>query len=200
VVNGQAETRTADNVATIARTISFSPKNLCTDLFHLNYQTGAHGYLTQRFDMLDRDPDEASPPNQAATDEIGRWERGGTDTTYDFRPVAGKTYAYTVQVWKGFDEGNRDIHFHLGSNLRCGVYALTVDLSAYVTAGWTVSQPPQVYRDPTATPEHDIREHREPQNLVASGIPDGAGRWTWTFTDIRGGVVDAIWDVTAPKS
>ena len=197
-LNDQPVTRTADNVATITRTVSFSAKNLCTDLFHFNYQTGPQGYLKPCFDMLDRDPDEAPPPNQAATDESGRWEKGGTDTTYDFRPDAGRTYAHTVQVWKGFDAGNRDVHFHLGSSLRCGVYVFTVDLSAYVAAGWTVSQPPQLYRDPSATLEHDIREHREPQNLVAGGVSDNAGCWTWTFADFRGGIVDSVWDITPP--
>jgi pimeloyl-ACP methyl ester carboxylesterase len=200
VINGQTETRVADNVATITRTVSFSAKNLCTDLFHFNYQTGPEGYLKPRFDMLNRDPDEAPPPNQAATDESGRWEKGGTDTTYDFRPAAGRTYAHTVEVWKGFDAGSRDVHFHLGSALRCGMYVFAVDLSAYVAAGWTVSQPPQLYRDPSVTLEHDIREHREPQNMVAGGISDSVGRWTWTFPDFRGGIVDAVWDVTAPKS
>ena len=199
VIGGEEVTRTADNVATITRTVAFSDRNVCTDLFHFNYQTNHDGYLKPRFDMLGRELDEAPPANEASTDESGRWEKGGIDTTYDFRPAAGKTYAHTVQVWKGFDAGNRDVHFHFGPNVRCGAYVFTVDVSAYVAAGWTVSREPQLYRDPSATLEHDIRERREPQNLVAGGVADGAGRWTWTLEDFRGGIVDAVWDV-APKS
>ncbi len=197
-IGDQKVARTADNVAVITRTVSFSDRNRCTDLFHFNYQTNKEGYLKPGFEMLNRELDESPPPNEAATDESGRWGKGGTDTTYDFRPAPGRTYAHRVQVWKGFDQGNRDVHFHFGPNVRCRDYVFAVDLSAYVAAGWSVNQTPQLYRNPSATLEHDIREKREPANLIPGGTEDGAGRWSWTLHDFRGGIVDAVWDVAAP--
>jgi pimeloyl-ACP methyl ester carboxylesterase len=197
-IGGQEIARTSDNFARITRTVSFSDRNRCTDLFHFNYQTNKDGFLKPRFDLLNRELDESPPPNEAATDESGRWEKGGTDTTYDFRPAPGRTYAHTVDIWKGFDQGNRDVHFHFGPNVRCREYVFTVDLTAYVAAGWTVNQKPQLYRNPSATLEHDIREKREPQNLIPGCEEDASGKWTWTLQDFRGGIVDAVWDVVAP--
>jgi len=65
---------------------------------------------------------EFATTNVAATDEIGRYESSrGTEVTFEIIPQAGRTYTQALEIWKGFDHGRRDLHFHLGNCLRCAV-------------------------------------------------------------------------------
>ncbi len=193
--------KVADNVAHITRTVKFSPRNVSVDLFRFNYLTGRDGFLEASFDEVGRKLGTPMPVNEAPGDMKGRWNKGENDVIYDFRPLAGRTYCYDVKVWGGFTAGNRDVHFHFEGKARCSQYVFTVDLSAYIAKGWTVNRVPEVYIDPANTAEHQIGEQRLPSNRVACTQADpAAGRWTWTITDFRGGIVDAVWDVTAPAN
>lgn len=118
----------------------------------------------------------------------------GTQTTYKFTPQAGKCHSQTLRIWKGFNAGGRDVHFHTGNNLRCKQYRFLVDLSAYVTAGWRISEP-QLFVSPWDTGEHDVSEQRLPENRIAVTESSESGTWAWTIPNFRGGVVDAVWDV-----
>ena len=160
------ENKQSDNYGSVTRRISFSAANTCVDLFRLNYQTGPAGFLQASFDEVGRKMGDAPPANEAPGDMAERWLRGENDITYDFRPVKGKTYEQVVEIWSGFDAGKRDVHFHFDGSARIREYRFTVDLTAYVAKGWTVSQSPKVYVDPAGTAEHEIGERRLTVNLV----------------------------------
>jgi pimeloyl-ACP methyl ester carboxylesterase len=197
----RVENKTADNFARVVRQVTFSERNTCTDLFHFNYQTGPAGFLDASFDEVGRSAGDDPPPNEGPSDAIGRWMKGENDVTYDFRPTENteKTYVYEVRVWGGFSVGNRDAHFHFDGNCRCKDYVFTVDLSAYVARGWSVTRPPELYVDPAGTAEHEIGEQRLPANLQRCTLAGAAsGKWTWLLHDFRGGIVDAVWDVAPP--
>jgi hypothetical protein len=111
------------------------------DLFRFNYQTNERGYLAANLDMQPREFGEAVPPNMALEDEVGDFNESGTETTYKFVPQAGPCHSQTLRIWNGFNAGGRDVHFHTGNNFRCGQYRFVVDLTAYVAAGWKISEP-----------------------------------------------------------
>ena len=144
--------------------------------------------------MQPREFGEAVPPNMALKDEVGDFNESGTETTYKFVPQPGRCHSQTLRIWNGFNAGGRDVHFHTGNNFRCGQYRFVVDLTAYVAAGWKISEP-QLFISPPGTGEHSIGEQRLPENRVLGTGQSQAGTWTWLISNFRGGVVDAVWDV-----
>ena len=130
---------------------------------------------------------EKGPINVAAKDEVGRYESSrGTEVTFEIIPQAGRTYTQALEIWKGFDQERRDLHFHLGNCLRCAVYRFSVDLTAYVRAGWTVTRKPE------------LCANRKRNNPVTPASVGPLGVWSWEIPDFREGVVDAVWDMAPP--
>jgi len=191
---GVASTERSDNFAQVTRKVCFSSKNHCVDLFRFNYQTNDKGYLVASVDMQPREPGAAVPPNMALKDEVGDFSASGTETTYKFVPQPGRCHSQTLRIWNGFNAGGRDVHFHTGNNFRCLQYRFVVDLTAYVAAGWKISEP-QLFISTWDTGEHSIGEQRLPENRVLGTSQSQAGTWTWLIPNFRGGVVDAVWDV-----
>jgi pimeloyl-ACP methyl ester carboxylesterase len=192
---GIASTEQSDNRACISRTVCFSNKNHCTELFRFNYQTNPRGYIVATVDMRPREPGEPVPPNRAATDEVADFAQSGTQTTYKFKPEAGRCHSQTLTIWNGFNPGGRDVHFHTGNNLRCKRYRFVVDLRAYRSAGWNISEP-QLFVYPWDTGEHNREEQRLPENRILVSESTAEGTWIWTLPNFRGGIVDAVWEVT----
>lgn len=193
---GASVVETSDNFGRIIRSVCFSRKNHCVDLFRYNYQTNSRGYMVATVDMQPREPGEAIPPNEAGADEISDFAQSGTQTTYKFTPRPGRVHTQTLEIWNGFNEGGRDVHFHTGNNIRCGRYTFRVDLSAYAASGWNIIEP-QLFIHPWDTGEHEITEQRLPQNRISVSDATTSGVWTWSLPGFRGGIVDAVWDVKA---
>ncbi len=193
----------SDNFARLARSVEFAETNICTDRYRFNYRANSQGFLVETMSFSPKKSWEKGPVNVAAKDEVGRYESsGGTEVTFEVIPEkrGTRTYTQALEIWKGFDPGRRDVHFHLGTCLRCLVYRFSVDLSAYVRAGWTVTHNPElfVFADDTGCSERCAnRKHNSP---VLPARVDPLGVWTWEISDFRGGVVDANWDVTSPAS
>jgi len=190
---GVASTEHSDNFAQITRKVCFSSKNHCVDLFRFNYQTNERGYLLANVDMQPREFGEAVPPNMALKDEVGDFSESGTETTYKFVPQPGRCHSQTLRIWNGFNAGGRDVHFHTGSNFRSARYCFVVDLTAYVAAGWKISEP-ALYQPVGHGRTLDRRTEitRKSRSWARQGQ---AGTWTWLISNFRGGVVDAVWDV-----
>ena len=62
-------------------------------------------------------------------------------------------------------------------------------------AGWKFTEP-QLFISPWDTGEHAIGEHRLQENRVPVSDTSRPGMWIWNLENFRGGIVDAVWDVT----
>jgi hypothetical protein len=181
----------SDNHATIRRTIKFSDNNTCTQIFQMSYRTRSSGFV--RPNELDDEENEATP------EDVGRYADTGTEATFKVTPHAGKTYTWEVEVWGGFDQGNRNMHFHIPNNMRCKEYRLTLDLSAYLAEGWKVTEGPNLYFDPKDRPDHKLCALRKrAENQLAPAESVSSGIWNWKIKDFKGGIVDLIWDLAEP--
>jgi pimeloyl-ACP methyl ester carboxylesterase len=189
--DGIAVAERSDNVARIDRRVCFSPKNHCRDLFRFNYRTNKLGYLTVTHDMQPREPGEPLPPNEAGTDEI----TSDREFTYKFAPLPGRCHSERIDLWNGFNPGGRDVHFHTGNNFRARRYTFTVDLVSYLSAGWKIAEP-RLFITKFDTGEHDISEQRLEENRVPVSDTSRPGLWIWNLENFRGGIVDAVWDVS----
>jgi pimeloyl-ACP methyl ester carboxylesterase len=181
----------SDNVARVGRAATFSRKNRCTEPFMIRYRTKNQGYI---------DP-AISHPNEAEPLELSRWDDTGSEYTFRFRPAGGETYSLSVKVYKGFDPGHRDVHFHLGNRSYYKEFRCTLDLTAYKEAGWNVSREPRLFFHPRDTGDHELCKLRGVmQNPLAWVEFDPAGIWRWKIHNIMEGVIDLAWDVAAPAS
>jgi pimeloyl-ACP methyl ester carboxylesterase len=177
----------SDNVAHVVRSAEFSHGNRCSSLFTIKYLTRNSGFIEPRMNR----------PNEASPDFAGRWKDEGTAVYYQFHPRPGETYELDMTVFKGFDEGHRDVHHHCGRQSYYRHYECVVDLSAYVKAGWIVIQAPELFYLPF-DPDHDElcghrnRSHPDPP------VEAQDGRWRWDLEFLREGVVDVRWELRAP--
>ena len=178
-------TVTFDNYATVTRTVKFSPANRCKDKYKIRYSTRKEGYVVGH----------ASHRNEASPADTGRWEDTGTFYEFDFTPEAGNQYRLKVEVYRGFDEDNRDLHFHLGNDSRYRRLTYVLDLSAYIAGQYIVAEGPHFYLEPTDVGHSELckqRAARDPLEPV-SRTPDGIFRWE--LEDVEQGVVDIVWNV-----
>ncbi|HEU4389558.1 MAG TPA: hypothetical protein VFV34_17265, partial [Blastocatellia bacterium] len=178
-----------DNIATLTRSATFSHKNRCRDLFTIRYSTRSGGFLKAAM----------SHPNEASPEEKGRYDDYGTEVVFKFTPKEpGKRHTLRIDIYKGFSEGSRDIHFHLRKQSYYKRLRYTLDLSRYVASGYTVVVPPKLYFHPDDPEDHDVCKARGLGDLQPPIAVDPSGIWKWEFEDVRQGVVDFEWDVARP--
>jgi pimeloyl-ACP methyl ester carboxylesterase len=175
-----------DNVARVLRSVTFARKNRCGRLHQLRYRTRNDGYIRPTM----------SAENEASPAEIDRYTDRGTETIFKFTPKPGKRFELNLDVYRGFDEGHRDIHLHLGTESHYQRIRVRLDLSAYLAAGWTIKDPPRVHLHARDPKDHDLCVHR----AFAAEVPcakagDADGVFEWELHGIADGVLDAVWDL-----
>ena len=179
-----------DNVGCIDYAVTFSPDNRRKEPFDILFSTRTGDCVHAVY----------SHDNEAIPDRMGDYEFGGRTATFSFSPKAGETYRSIVDVYGGFGEGNRDVHFHFGTNNHAKRRVYVLKLSAYVAAGYTIPQPPTLYRHPRDPGDCGLCEARRLGDEEKPASVDGSGVWTWEFADVRQGVVDIVWDVRPPQN
>ena len=110
-------------------------------------------------------------------------------------PESGVDYTLIVEIWKGFDEGERDVHFHLGTHSRYRSMEYVLDLTAYLSSGWVVSEEPRFYLHPQDHPHGDMCSRREARDAIAPHASANTGVYRWKLSDVSVGIVDIVWDV-----
>jgi hypothetical protein len=175
----------SDNIGCIDRAVTFSRKNICDELFTIQYRTRHDGYLE-----VTTDP----PENEASEAEIGEYGDYGVRTVFKFTPTPGKKFRSIIKVYGGFGDGKRDVHFHIGRNSYSKERVYDLDLSAYLAAGYKVSQEPKLHfhgNDPGCDDNlckaRELGEEVEPTQIEA-------GIWRWELLRVREGVVDMTWE------
>jgi pimeloyl-ACP methyl ester carboxylesterase len=176
-----------DNKAQLTRSVKFASSNRDDKPFRIMFDVRQGAYLRGR----------TSHTNEVAAEERGRAEDTGAFYEFRFHPNSDVEYTVWLDIYNGFGDGRRNIHFHVDSydsHMRSLIYEL--DLSPYLAAGYRILADPQCRYAPekAATCEFcaDIRM-RDP--LPISARP-GDGIYVWEFSEIEGGVVDIVWELT----
>ena len=203
VVAAYGETRRdvfTDNYARLTRWVKFSRRNRCDTSFELSYKTLGGGWVAFR----------TSHPNEIGPQVERDYDYDGNNACFKFTPRvaddggpapdAGEEYRLDVDIYKGFDEGRRDLHFHL-ADYDCVYHRIffRLDLTAYLSAGYEVTDEPKLYLHDGpnkcgACKERELGEDRPPKTREARGV------WEWEIDGaregvIRDGIVDVKWDV-----
>jgi pimeloyl-ACP methyl ester carboxylesterase len=176
-----------DNVANVRRSVTFSAGNRCTHPFVLKYGTRNGGWVVPNL----------SGPHITPPDKLRLYDDNGCDAHFEVAPSAGSTSTLRLEVYKGFDQGHRDYHMHLGRSAYYRRVAFGVDLSAYQAAGWRIT-PPELFFHPSDPGDHALCAQRVHINPDPPVRVDPAGIWTWELEFVTEGVIDLVWDVAAP--
>ena len=178
----KSRTVTCDNWAKIVQSVTFSRNNRCRSQYTLRYFTKNDGFI---------DEPTMSYTNEAPGDEKAQYDDYGHTVISKFTPEPGKTYRLELEVYKGFDEGERNLARRL---VRPGYYKvvkLLLNLKRYVDEGYTVSGSPQFSVDNKYDKSASSRHNEEPME----GKKIDAGVWQWEINNIREGVLRLTWDV-----
>jgi pimeloyl-ACP methyl ester carboxylesterase len=184
-----------DNRAHRLMKVAFSRQNRCTQLYEMEYKTKNAGFVLCN---------GLSKPNQANKSQLSTYDDTGTQLTYLFAPDQGETVWMDLDIYKGFDAGNRDWHDHqpagTGGNLHCKLYRLKLNLKPWLDAGFEISQGPTLLvhrhdiRDNEIPGQHALGEPHDPLPQTSPGV------WVWEIREIRIAVLALSWDVKAPAS
>ncbi|HEY6085642.1 MAG TPA: alpha/beta hydrolase, partial [Nitrospira sp.] len=162
-----------DNRAVLSRTMVIARKNRCHDSCTISYLTNADGFV------------RPIPPElleQLERKDRTRYETQGREFNFVFSPQSGKMYDVTIEILRGFEAGDRRIHFHLGTACYHQLLTYTLDLTAYLNHGYRIIQTPRLYFE-------DGEAHR--CEHIWSVVPlepipsDQEGVWRWELHDVR---------------
>ena len=172
-----------DNYATLARTVTFAPSNRCKHNYFIQYSTRGDGYVVGH----------PSHPNAASPADVGRAEDGGTFFRFEFVPQFGHDYCLNLEVYNGFGRGARDVHFHLGDDSYYRHLRYTLDLSAYLAAGYAITSP-RFYLDPKDAGHSQLCAQRAARAPMPTR-EETPGIYRWDLENVKQGVIDMVWDV-----
>jgi len=177
-----------DNVAIRAIRIAFSKQNRCSMQYEQFYRSDQG--LVELLNL--------TQPNEALDEVKSEYYNTGKKFTYVFTPDREKTFSMKLRIYNGFAEGQRTWHNHMKANARYKLLRLILNLKDYKDAGYEISQDPSVYLHPQNIMDHTLctsRVGETPLPYLPSTEP-----WlrTWEIPDIKGGVVDLVWDVKKP--
>jgi hypothetical protein len=184
---------TSDNMAEVTHKVKFSRQNICAKPYKLRYRTRQNGSVV---------PYATSHPNLADAQELGLHDDYGYDHVFKFLPIAGDTYAVRWEVYRGFDPGNRDIHFHFNkpeTRSHFHHFVLRLDLSEYLISGYQLNGAPTLYYRPIESDTCDQCTTMVSNDRIQPSSEDHKGKWEWRLDNIRKGVLTVRWDFEERK-
>jgi hypothetical protein len=109
-----------------------------------------------------------------------------------------------LDVYRGYDEGRRDVHMHLGKKAFYRRLSSPVDLSAYLSQGWTLKEEPTLVVSDDEPPRDNPDDHSRCLDPTRGGaqppMKDPCGIWTWEVLDSEEGMIGVRWNVTRPAT
>ena len=154
-------------------------------MFELRYRTRSNGFIEPA----------TSHPNEAPSWEQSTYEDYGTEFIFKFTPKPSEKFALNVKVYKGFDEGQRNVHIHLNRNAYYKDVRFSLDLTAYLKAGYVITSAPNLYLHEQDTGDHNLCKTRVFETPVPQTNADPSGKWEWRLARLRRGVIDVVWDI-----
>ncbi len=158
-----------DNVATIAYSVKFSDSNARTSLYTIHARTPSPGFIEARLNAT----------NVPLDADLRHVRDEGTEVKFSFAPKRGKTYRVAFDVYKLFEPAYRYLAFRIPNQTRIKTFEITLDVSAYLTGGYSIEKPRSEYEPgetkdqrPRATSGGNRRLHADER---------GPGVWGWSI-------------------
>lgn len=167
--------------------IEISPRNRCTRPYEQPYRSD-DGYVQ----LL-----ALTEPNLASDTQKSAYYETSKTFSYVFQPPrSAATYKFALAIYNGFGEGQRGWHNHMDPKANYGRIRFTLDLEPYRTAGFHLTTQPAFYYYEQDTMDHTLCRYRSLGTPVApiAGEQGSPWRTVWELANVRGGVIDVVWD------
>jgi hypothetical protein len=174
-----------DNFAKLQECVTFAADNQLQAPFTLRYFTKRNGFINFWTDHT----------NEASAEEKARYAEYGVDVTFTFTPDPAETYCLHMEIYKGFDEGQRCMARRLVPWAHYKRVRFTLDLDAYVNKLYAVDGEPQLYRHFN----YEISATPEPIGQLLPVKQLKPNVWQWELEDVDRGVLNLIWDMIPPN-
>ena len=178
--SGEKRVVKTDNEARLKRTVTFSKNNICQDLFQLRYTTLEDGLIIPT----------VSHENEADPGDQSDFHHHGNTYKYHFHPNVDEPYFLDLKMYKAFEEGNRDAHFHFDGKSFIKKYRFKLSLKPFLEAGYTLLEEPKFFFDPKAPRNHAECDQRVLEIPEPYKEYDPSGIWLWEIENVTTGVVD----------
>jgi hypothetical protein len=203
------ESFVAVDVAKIVHSVTVSERNSTTpesgpSPWELRYQTyGGHVHVPNIPDI-----------NRWTPQERSAYEYTHKQYVFRFFPEPGRTFTLKATVWNGFSAGNRDSHMHLRADAYFRCIRSSIDLRAYLEAGWRISSPPEAYfffgklpkvsgneRDLSGPSCDCLKSNRSLQEGTPVEVTEiEPGLYAWEVREVRdGGILGFLFNVSPPE-
>ncbi len=171
-----------DSVLTMATALTFSKSNKRTERYTAEFFAAAPTFLGEP---------RVNAPNEAREELMRQFYDDGRAFTFAFTPQNGHTYLIACDLYRPFEIRYGGTRLRLDNTARMKHYELTLDLSAYVRAGYPI-ETPQCEFDAAAT--GDVRGDGR-QTFGRRLVPrqPRPGTWQWSLDNVRGGTLDLRW-------
>jgi hypothetical protein len=180
----RSRTVRCDNIATLVESVTFAPDNQFRAPYLLRYSTKHNGFI--KF--------TTSHVNKTTADETSRYADYGVDAAFRFTPEAGEAYQLHMEIYKGFDDGQRCMARHLAGDTHYKRVSFTLDLTAYAEADYSFPKTPALYRHFN----YERSATSEPIGTILAIQELTASSWQWELKDVDAGVLNLIFDVVPP--
>jgi len=178
--SGERRVIKTDNEARLKRTVTFSKNNICQDLFQLRYTTLEDGLIVPTL----------SHENEADPGDQSDFHHHGNTYKFHFHPNNDEPYFLDLKMYKAFDEGNRDVHFHFDGKSFIKRYQFKLSLKPFLDAGYKLVAAPKLYFDSNAPNNHAECDQRVLKNPEPYKEDAPLGIWKWELENVTTGVVD----------
>lgn len=177
-----------DNYGTIFRKVRFSPNTICTKPYMLRYSIeNDEGFI---------ECITSGGNNITSLKNKQLYEARGLEYYFEFTPEINKDFSLLVKLYKGFDKGFQDTHFHLGNgNTRFKNLEIILDLSLYISGKQLLTTIPTLMLHPEDAHSCNDRFAERSNDRIILPISASNGKWEWNISDIGGGVIDLFWDI-----
>jgi pimeloyl-ACP methyl ester carboxylesterase len=179
-----------DNTAIRTVKTVFAAQNRCRAQYEQTYRS-IDGFVELLY---------VSAPNEAGPAARSSYRSQGKDlkcllTPPGDNPEAPFTYVNEVKIYNGFGKDERSWHNHMNSFANYKLVRFILDLTKYRDRGYQLGPEPSFYYYEEDAEDHRLcnsRSRSNPRPPVANADP-----WlcAWEVENIRGGVIDLIWDV-----
>ena len=174
----------------VSHSITFSNSNERTSLYTIRFAVPIGGLSEPRL----------SVPNEATAADLKRFRDEGSEVVFSFTPKKGKTYSMEYDMYKAFDTAHRYVWYHADDDARIANWEFTLDVSAYLGAGYAMLSEGYTIVNPRC--EYEGGRASGPGKEMAGGTrppprrrEQGGGRMAWNIKDVSGGTAGIAWEL-----
>ena len=171
------------SIMSISDIFTIADSNRRTERFGAKYQAAPPAFLGEP---------RLNVPNEASAEEMRQFHDYGRSFVHSFTPQRGKTYSFQCDIYRPveiiFGGAVFDLDF-----ARFARYVLTLDLSAYLSAGYQIESPRCELEAIASSNKRAAKGPPRIRRLIAK--ERGPGLWDWSANNLSDAILRLAWRI-----